>query len=153
MRAHIALLSDQLADGRSFLSGDRAGLVDANGYYNLWFIRSAFPPAASLFESMPHVPEWLERVKAIGHGERTEVSREAALDTARTSEPIEGMVAPRDAELEGKQVTIAADDYGRDAVTGLLVGSSQHHVSIRRNDPRAGQVVVHFPRIGFSVLS
>ncbi|MXP13339.1 glutathione S-transferase family protein [Altererythrobacter confluentis] len=153
IRAHIALLSDQLADGRRFLSGDSAGLVDANGYYNLWFIRSAFPPAASLFESMPHLPEWLERVKAIGHGERTEVSREAALDLARTSEPIESTVASRDAELEGKQVTTAADDYGRDAVAGLLVGSSEHHVSIRRNDPRVGEVVVHFPRIGFSVLS
>ncbi len=152
-RAHIALLSDQLADGRRFLSGDHAGLLDANGYYNLWFIRSAFPPAASLFESMPHVPEWLERVKAVGHGKRTEVSRESALDLARTSEPAASTVAPRDAELEGRQVTIAADDYGRDEVTGLLVGSSQHYVSIRRNDPRAGEVVVHFPRIGFSVLS
>ena len=50
LRAHVALLSDQLADGRRFLTGDRAGLVDANAYYNLWFIRSAYPPAASLFE-------------------------------------------------------------------------------------------------------
>jgi glutathione S-transferase len=153
IRAHITLLSDQLADGRRFLSGDSAGLVDANGYYNLWFIRSAFPTAASLFESIPHIPEWLERVNAIGHGKRTEMSREAALELARAAEPIESAVAPRDAEFEGKQVTVAADDYGRDAVTGLLVGSSEHHVSIRRNDSRAGQVVVHFPRIGFSVLS
>lgn len=151
MRAHIALLSDQLADGRRFLTGDRAGLVDANGYYNLWFIRSAFPPAASLFESLPHVPEWLARVKAIGHGERSAASREAALDIARTSKPMAGTVAPHDTELEGKRVTVAADDYGRDAVHGLLVGSSDHHVSISREDSRAGQVVVHFPRIGFSV--
>lgn len=153
IRAHIALLSDQLADGRRFLSGESAGLVDANGYYNLWFIRSAFPPAASLFESMPHIPEWLERVKAIGHGKRAEMSREAALEIARAAEPIESAVAPRDAELEGRQVTVSADDYGRDAVTGLLVGSSKHHVSIRRSDPLVGQVVVHFPRIGFSVRS
>ena len=151
LRAHIALLSDQLADGRRFLTGDRAGLVDANGYYNLWFIRSAFPPAASLFESIPQVPEWLERVKAIGHGERSAVSREDALDIARTTEPMAGTVAPRDSELEGKRVTVAADDYGRDAVNGVLVGSSEHHVSISRDDPQAGQVVVHFPRIGFSV--
>ena len=151
MRAHIALLSDQLADGRSFLAGDRAGLVDANGYYNLWFIRSAFPPAASLFEGAPHVPEWMERVKAIGHGERSTLSREAALDIALTSEPIAGTVAPRDAEREGKRVTVAADDYGRDAVAGVLVGSSQHHVAICRQDPQVGDVVVHFPRIGFSV--
>jgi len=151
MRAHIALLSDQLADGRTFLTGDCAGLVDANGYYNLWFIRSAFPPAASLFESMPDVLEWFERVKAIGHGERSAMNREDALDIARTSEPITGTVAPRDAELEGKRVTVAADDYGRDAVAGVLVGSSEQHVSISREDPRVGEVVVHFPRIGFSI--
>lgn len=81
------------------------------------------------------------------------MSPEAALELARAAEPIESVLAPRDAVFEGKQVTVSADDYGRDAVTGLLVGSSEHHVSIRRNDPRAGQVVVHFPRIGFSVLS
>lgn len=150
-QAHIALLSDQLADGRSFLSGDHPGLVDANGYYNLWFIRSAFPPAASLFENMAHVPEWLERVKAIGHGERSAMSRADALNIARTTEPAAGTVAPRDATLEGRPVTIAADDYGRDAIKGVLVGSSEHHVSIRREDPQTGAVVVHFPRIGFSV--
>jgi hypothetical protein len=33
----------------------------------------------------------------------------------------------------------------------VLVGSSEHHVSISREDPRVGEVVVHFPRIGFSV--
>ncbi|WP_339826292.1 glutathione S-transferase family protein [uncultured Parasphingorhabdus sp.] len=153
LRAHVALLSDQLADGRRFLTGDRAGLVDANAYYNLWFIRSAYPPAASLFENMAHVAEWLERVKAIGHGERSAASREDALDIARTSEPMACTVAPRDAELEGKRVTVAADDYGRDAVKGVLVGSSEHHVSISREDSQTGQVIVHFPRIGFSVTN
>ena len=151
MRAHIALLSDQLADGRSFLTGDLPGLVDANAYYNLWFMRSAFPPAVSLFESTPFVPDWMERVKTIGHGERSEVSREAALDIARTTQPIVAAIATRDVMLEGKQVTVAADDYGRDPVCGLLVGSSEHHVAIRREDPRAGGVVVHLPRIGFSL--
>lgn len=151
LRAQVALLSDQLADGRRFLTGDRPGLVDANGYYNLWFIRSAFPPAASLFEDVPHVSEWLDRVKTIGHGERSEMGRDDALDIARTTEPMVGTVAPRDAEREGKRVTVAADDYGCDNVTGVLVGSSDHHISIRREDPRVGQVVVHFPRTGFSV--
>jgi hypothetical protein len=151
MRAHIALLSDQLADGRRFLTGEHPGLVDANGYYNLWFIRSAFPPAASLFENMTHLPVWLERVKAIGHGRRSAMSREDALDIARTTEPMVGTVASRDAELEDMRVTVAADDYGRDAISGVLVGSSEHHVSISRENPSTGRVVVHFPRIGFSV--
>ena len=153
MRAHIALLSDQLADGRGFLTGDLPGLIDANAYYNLWFIRSAFRPAASLYESVAHVPEWMEKVRAIGHGERSQVSREAALAIARTTAPLAGTIAAQDAGLEGRQVAGAADDYGRDPVRGEFVGSSGHHVSVRREDPLAGQVVVHFPRIGFSVQS
>lgn len=151
LRAHVALLSDQLADGRRFLSGDSPGLVDANAYYNLWFIRSAFPPAASLFENAPHLSPWLERVTAIGHGEPTQVSREEALTVARAAAPVAGTVAPQDAALAGKRVTVAAEDYGRDPVHGVLVGSSDHHVAIRREDPLVGEVVVHFPRIGFSL--
>ena len=153
MRAHIALLSEQLADGRAFLTGDRPGLVDANAYYNLWFIRSAFPPATSLFESTPHVPEWMEKVRAIGHGERSAVSREAALAIARSTEPLAGTIAPQDVALAGKQITVAAEDYGRDPVHGVLVGSSEHYVALRRDDPLAGEVVIHFPRIGFTVES
>ena len=153
MRSHIALLSDQLADQRRFLTGDMPGLADANAYYNLWFLRSAFPPSSSLYEDVPHVAEWMERVSAIGHGQRSELSREAALKIARTSEPLASTIAPQDAELEGAQVTVAADDYGRDPVRGVFVGSSDHHVSIRRGDALAGQVVVHFPRIGFVVQS
>ena len=153
MRSHIALLSDQLADQRRFLTGDMPGLADANAYYNLWFLRSAFPPSSSLYEDVPHVAEWMERVSAIGHGQRSELSREAALKIARTSEPLASTIAPQDAELEGAQVTVAADDYGRDPVRGVFVGSSDHHVAIRREDALAGQVVVHFPRIGFVVQS
>lgn len=153
MRAHIALLSDQLADGRSFLTGDLPGLVDANAYYNLWFIRSAFPPAARLYDSAPHVPDWMALVNAIGHGERSELSRDAALEIARDSEPLKSQIAAPDARLGGTLVTVTADDYGRDPVRGMLVGSSEHHVAIRRLDQQAGEIVVHFPRIGFSIQS
>jgi hypothetical protein len=34
---------------------------------------------------------------------------------------------------------------------GELVSSSAQHVAIRRRDPVAGEVVVHFPRAGFVV--
>lgn len=45
-----------------------------------------------------------------------------------------------------------ADDYGRDPVAGELVSSSAQHVAIMRNDPRVGDVVVHFPRAGLLVV-
>ena len=146
-----ALLCDQLADQRRFLTGDFPGLADANAYCNLWFLRFAFPPATSLYEDVRSVAEGVEQVSAIGHGNRSELCRAAALEIAHSSAPLASTIAPHDAELEVAHVTIATDDYGRDPVRGVLVGSSDHDVSIGREDPQAGEVGVHLPRIGFSV--
>lgn len=148
-RAHVALISEQLADGRRFLTGDAPGLADANGYYNLWFVRNAYPPAADLFEGAPGVADWMARVAAIGHGTRSAVSRETALDRARDATPEPSELAPQDADLLGAEVTVAADDYGRDPIRGVLVGSSDLHVTLLREDPRVGEVAVHFPRLGY----
>ncbi len=52
----------------------------------------------------------------------------------------------------GDAVTVMADDYGRDPITGKLVSSSAQHIALKRSDPRVGEVVVHFPRAGFLVL-
>lgn len=51
----------------------------------------------------------------------------------------------------GEAVTVSATDYGSDPVTGTLVGLNAQEVALRREDARAGTVVVHFPRIGFQI--
>ena len=68
LRAHAAILSDQLSDGRDFLLGASPGLVDANAYYNLWFVRSFYPDGAKVFDDLPELSGWQERVREIGHG-------------------------------------------------------------------------------------
>ncbi len=151
LRAHVALLCEQLTDGRKFLTGDYPGLADANAYYNLWFIRSAYPQALSIFEGLQHVFEWMDRIQAIGHGERITVSRETALQVACDAEPQGASGATTGEELLGLQVSVAADDYGRDPLEGKLVGASDQQISILRQDPELGAIVVHFPRIGFSI--
>lgn len=151
LRAHAALISEQLSDGRDFLSGDKPGLIDANAYYNLWFVRSFHAPGAAAFEDLPGLMPWYDRVGAIGHGKRSTASREDAISQARDATPLPAEVAPQDTELAGKQVSVSATDYGREPITGTLVGSSAHHVAIRRGDDRAGDVVVHLPRIGFAM--
>jgi len=47
---------------------------------------------------------------------------------------------------------VTPDDTGRVPVEGVLVGLAADRVSIQRNDPRVGEVVVHFPRAGFVVV-
>ena len=53
----------------------------------------------------------------------------------------------------GDPVEVVPDDYGKVKVAGEIVALSSQHIAIRRHDPRAGEVVVHFPRAGFLVLA
>lgn len=149
LRAHVALIAEQLADGRAFLTGDRPGLADANVYYNLWFIQNAFPPASNVFTDVALVSAWFQRVKAIGHGQRSVVSAQDALGIAQEATPERLTIAPQDAALGGKTVTVSAEDYGRDPIAGVLVGSTDHQLSVLRTGEGVGEVVVHVPRIGF----
>jgi len=52
----------------------------------------------------------------------------------------------------GDRVEVMPDDYGKIKVGGETVALSPQHIAIRRQDPKAGEVVVHFPRAGFLVL-
>lgn len=155
LRANFGWLEEQLADGRKFLMGDAPGIVDANAYYNLAFIRWIVPAAMKSAEAMPHLAAWEKRVKAVGHGNRQEISRDAALDIAKSATSIEAAKAdPGEPNglKPGDKVTVMADDYGRDPIAGELVSSSAQHIALKRSDPRVGDVVVHFPRAGFLVM-
>jgi hypothetical protein len=48
-------------------------------------------------------------------------------------------------------VKVSPSDYVEVPVTGELVATTVQSVSIRRNDPLVGEVVVHFPKIGYSI--
>ena len=51
----------------------------------------------------------------------------------------------------GTEVSVTPTDYAHDPVEGRLVGLDDVEVVIAREDPRAGHVQVHFPRIGYQV--
>jgi glutathione S-transferase len=154
-RAQLGWLEEQLTDGRAFLTGDKPGLADASSYYNLAFTRVASPSGVKLIETFPGVLTWEKRVREIGHGKRHEISREAALDIAHdTTSTEEAKADPGEPNglKPGDRIAVMADDYGRDPIAGELVSSSAQHIAIRREDPRVGDVVVHFPRTGFLVI-
>ncbi|MDE1172508.1 MAG: glutathione S-transferase family protein [Parvibaculaceae bacterium] len=155
LRAQIDWLEAQLGDGRPFLLGEKPGLADVNVYYNFAFVRWSHPGALDFLKGYPHVAQWEARIKNLGHGERKELSREDALDIARDAAP---MTEPYTDEGEpnglktGDNISVMADDYGRDPIRGELVSSSAQHIALKRTDPRVGEVVVHFPRAGFFVM-
>ena len=154
--AHAELVEDQLADGRAFLAGDRPGLVDATAYYVLWMLRGFIAAMPTLLQPCRRVAAWEQRVRALGHGRRSDIEAAEALEVARASTPTtgSGVAADDPSHLQaGQRVTVTPDDYGKVAVAGDLVTLDRHRVSIRRRDERAGEVVVHFPRIGYVVAA
>jgi glutathione S-transferase len=150
IRANLDLLERQLGDGRSFVLGDACSLADFSVYHPLWAIRRN-AAAAGWFEPLPHVRGWLDRVAAFGHGTPEETTAADALRIARESKPATTPAAdPGDAvgRRVGDRFQAFPEAYGRDPVVGELVASDAHEVALRREDPRVGEIVVHFPKEG-----
>ena len=51
----------------------------------------------------------------------------------------------------GDSVEVLPIDYGFQATRGELVVASPSAIVIKRHDERAGELLVHFPRLGFQV--
>jgi glutathione S-transferase len=154
-RAHVAWIEAQLGDGRRWMCGDAPGLCDVNAYMNLWYVRAHLPNADEMLAEFAQTKAWDARLRAAGHGSRSEISTADALAIAAAAVPqtIE-QPDPRDpnGRKPGDMVEIVPDDYGKVRVSGEIVALSSQHIAIRRHDPIVGETVVHFPRAGFLVL-
>ena len=149
----MARLQAQLeASGGHFLFGEPS-LADIAMAHPLWFLR-ATPVTSPLVDGYPAVVAWLDRVLAFGHGKAEELSSEAAVEIARAATPAplpdEAFTDPN-GFVSGQAVAISASDYGVEAVEGELVFAGVEELILRREDPRAGVVHVHFPRVGFRI--
>jgi hypothetical protein len=156
-RACAALVERQLAGlanrGEHWLLGGIPGWADLSAAMCFWFVRSAHRGPQDLLEPLPRVREWLGRLGQLGHGERVEMSSTEALALGAAASPDPDLAAVHgDASLpSGTPVTVTPDDYGRVPVAGEVVYATAEQSGIRRVDPSAGEVVVHFPRSGFVV--
>ncbi|MCZ6823451.1 MAG: glutathione S-transferase family protein [Deltaproteobacteria bacterium] len=148
LRANLDQLERQLADGRAFLLGDAPSLADLSAYHPHRFL-TAHPATQTLLDPLKHVPAWMDRVAAIGHGERSELEAKDAIAIARDASPapIEGEAAPLpDGLAYGDAVVVLPEETGSGVVAGQLVPSPVHEIAIRRRSERAGELVIHFPR-------
>ena len=154
-RSHVQWIDAQLSDGRMWLNGDKTSLIDINAYMNIWYVRTNLPNSDEMLAAFSKAREWVGRMVSLGHGERSEMSAAEALDLAANATPLTAkMPDPNDpnGRKPGDRVEVAPDDYGKVKVCGVIVALSAQHIAISRNDPRTGDVVVHFPRAGFQVL-
>jgi hypothetical protein len=146
---------DAQLQSRPFLLGDAPCLADLAHYHPLWFIASNALLAPTL-EPFAALRAWMARVAALGHGSPEKLSSEDAVARARAAEP-EALPAcdpvdPSGARV-GEAVSVAATDYGVDAVAGTLAWQGPEEIVLARDDARAGRVHVHFPRLGFRVVA
>ena len=154
-RAHLQWIESQLPDGRNRISGAKPALCDVSAYMNIWYVRAHLPNADEMFAEFAATRAWELRMRAVGHGRRHEMSTSAALDIATSARPQTAELSdPHDpnGRKPGDQVVVVPDDYGKVRVSGEIVALSSQHIALRRHDPRAGEIVVHFPRAGFFVL-
>jgi glutathione S-transferase len=152
-RAYGGFVERQLADGRAFLAGSEPGLLDVHAWTVPWFARASMPAANELLASFARMAAWERRVAGLGEGCRIEFTADGAFAVARESTPEPGEVDESDAQglRAGDLVEVAPDDTQRGAVRGVVHAAGWNEIAVRRSHPRCGEVVVHFPRVGYRV--
>ena len=150
---YLHRLENMLAGGKPCLLGQQATIADFSVYHCLWFVKKA-EPVAGILDIAPALKQWLARMSEFGHHEFEALDSEQAVAIARSSTPAAG----QDCEFYdahgmslGERVTITPTDYALDPVEGELMLSTASEIAVRREDARAGVVVVHFPRVGFQL--
>jgi glutathione S-transferase len=154
VRAKLDFIDKQLGDGRKFLLGDRVSLADLCVYHPIWGF-GTMAAGRKVVAPMKGIQSWMERIAAIGHGERTEMDSSEAINIARASQPATQEYVDGNDPNErkpGDRIKIFPEAYGRDPVAGELIYADAHEIALRRTDDRAGEVVVHFPREGYITL-
>jgi glutathione S-transferase len=149
----LGRLETQLKRDGEYLLGSQACIADFAYYHPLWFVASN-AAVADVLDGYPAVSDWMSRIADFGHGSQTDLDSTAALQIAREATPrtytASDFVSPEGLQV-GQAVQVNAVDYGTDPVTGELVYEDAEEIVIARDDERAGQVQVHFPRFGFRI--
>lgn len=136
-----------------YLFGGEPCVADFSLYHVLWPIWKV-ADTRPMLAPFPRTLKFIERIAAIGHGRSTEISSGDALQIAKSSTPmaVKDAVAFETGGIAlGEQAQVMPVDSGLDPVTGELLNASAGEIVLRRSDPRAGTVQVHFPRFGFQL--
>lgn len=159
VRAQIGWLNQALAT-RPFLFGDAISAADLACWQTIYLLRKNCPPEVdALIGIQPGSPilPWYARIEAIGNGTVTAMSAEEAFEVARHATPSAVTHLSPDGEPGGLKagcpVTVTPDDNARVPVKGTLVAAGEREIVIHRKDPQAGDLHIHFPRLGFDLVA
>ncbi len=142
--------------GHDFLFGATPSALDLACWQTTSLLRKNAPPEVDALVGFQGLEAWYGRIAAIGHGRPTDMTPEEALAVAQAARPMPVTHLRPDGDpgglKPGASVTVTPDDNARVPVTGTLVAASAALVVIHRHDPQAGDLHLHFPRLGFDVM-
>ena len=136
-----------------WLFGDQCCVADFSLYHVLWPIWKV-PETRAMLDPFPKTCELVERMAAVGHGRWSEITSGDAIQVANGSKPApigKPAAVETDGIAPGEKVAVMPVDYGLDPVVGELLSATPDEITVRRTDPRAGTVHVHFPRFNYQL--
>lgn len=152
VRAQLAWVKRALA-AQPYLLGDEPSAADLACWQTLYLLRKNCPPEVDELLGLAPLLPWFDRIAAFGHGAPTPCTAEQAFETARAAEPAPVAHLAPDGDPGGLRagcpVVVTPDDNARVPVSGTLVAAGADEVVIHRKDPQAGNLHIHFPRLGF----
>jgi len=150
-KSYLRRLSDML-DDKPFLLGEVPCIADFSAYHPLWYT-SRIHAVKGILDLTPAVVDWMDRMKAIGHGSFEKITAADAIAEAKAATP---KTVLTDSTFQdehgiplGSAVTIRAESFGLEETPGTLVAATRTHYTLARESEATGQVHVHFPRIGY----
>jgi len=151
-QTYLQRLESQLT-GQDFLLGSAPCVADFAAYHPLWYTRRCVPVLAGILDATPAVLAWMDRMAALGHGSMEKYSATESIAVCREFAGARGTFDHNFVDVHGiplgNQVTVAAESFGSETTAGELVAATATRTTLRRTDPRAGTVHVHFPRVGY----
>ena len=154
VRAQIAWLAQALS-ARPFLLGDAPSAADLACWQTIFLLRKNCPPEVDALLGLAPLTGWYDRILALGHGQSTPMTSEEAFEVARQATPAAVTHLPANGDpgglKDGTTVRVTPDDNARVPVTGTLVAANAFEIVIHRRDEQAGDLHIHFPRLGYTV--
>lgn len=155
LRPQLGWFEDQLTGNGPYLHGSEASLTDLLAWYVVWFVKGRFGDAEQLLSEFPNLQAWAGKMEAIGHGTSDTMTPEQALAIANESIPTtpeQNDAADPQGLKPGMSVSVAPlTDSGEVGVSGTIRLVSRDRIALARNNAHCGDVVVHFPRVGYRV--
>ena len=157
VHAHYAWLKAALADGRKFIFGEVPSALDLTCYQTTFLMRKNCPPEVDVMAGLAPLAAWYDRIAALGHGASQPMTAEEAFAVAKAAGPAPVTHLKPDGDPSGlragQKVTVTPDDNARVTVEGVLVAADATEIVIHRRDAEAGDLHIHFPRLGFDVAT